>query len=917
MSETTLTTATTPAPATTTNDQNQNSTPSKAPQKHTPMMQQYLRIKAEHPNQILLYRMGDFYELFFNDAIRAAQLLDITLTKRGQSAGKPIPMAGVPVHAIDNYLARLVRQGESVAICEQVGDPSTSKGPVERQVVRILTPGTLSEESLLDARHDNLMCAIKCIGPATRQSGTPSYRHSHSSDQKRFGFAILDISSGYFTCQEIEGHTNLMSELVRLNPAEIIVSEEWERNDLLAQWNSITTRPDWWFEHDSSYQILIKQFQTKDLAGFGCEKLPLAIAAAGALLNYCKETQRIATPHIRGIRTETQTDSIILDAATRLNLEITQNLQGGSENTLASVMDSTVTPMGGRLIRRWLHRPERSHQHLEQRQAAVQNFLDDYGYESCRDTLKSIGDMERILARVALKSARPRDLTRLRDSLQALPTLQQKLKDFHAPLITQLAEQCQAYPALSTLLANAIIDNPPMTIRDGGVIAPGYNAELDQYRNLSNDAEQFLADLETRERTTTGIAQLKVNYNRVHGYYIEISKAQAQEAPAHYIRRQTMKNAERFIIPELKAFEDEILSASGKALSQEKKLYDQLLEQLLETLEPLQRTAHAIASLDVLSGFAERAETLSYCKPTLTKSPGIDITQGRHPVVEQVDGVQFVANNLTLSDNRRMLIITGPNMGGKSTYMRQTALIALLAHTGSFIPAEAATIGPIDRIFTRIGSSDDLASGRSTFMVEMSETANILHNATDKSLVLMDEVGRGTSTFDGLSIAWACAEHLSLTVNAMTLFATHYFELTQLPDLHPRIRNIHLTANDHGDEILFLHDVHEGPASQSYGIHVAKLAGLPKDVIKSAQARLVSLEGTQTNTDTILQTNTTSSTENNEHATPKGPLQADLFSQNFAPHPAVLELEQLEPNQLSPIEALNLVFQLKALINDT
>ncbi len=804
-----------------------------------------------------------------------------------------------------------MRHGESVAICEQVGDPSTSKGPVERQVVRIVTPGTLSEESLLPSHQDNTLCAV--VRTHNRKNRSNSEKTFH------YGLATLDISSGYFTCQEVIGNPAFLSELERINPAELLISEEWAREPLLhglkERNTRITARADWGFEYESGYQTLLKQFETKDLAGFGCQSLTLATAAAGALLNYCKETQRAAIPHIRGIKTEAQDDSIILDAATRRNLEITYNLQGGSSNTLIEVLDSTITPMGARLIRRWLHRPERSHTLIQSRQNAVQALLSDYGFETCRDTLQPIGDIERILARIALKSARPRDLTRLKDALETLPDLSNKLNDINAPLIDHLATRCQPYPELCDLLSRALLDNPPMTIRDGGVIAPGYDAELDEYRRLSEDAGQFLIELEQQEREQTGIAQLKVGYNRVHGYYIEISKAHSEQAPDHYIRRQTLKNAERYVTPELKTFEERILSASGQALAREKKLYEALLERLITSLATLQATAAAIAELDVLCCFAERADTLEYCCPTLSETDGLSITQGRHSVVEQAADVQFVANDLNLQAERRMLIITGPNMGGKSTYMRQTALITLLAHTGSFVPATTATIGPIDRIFTRIGSSDDLAGGRSTFMVEMTETANILHNATRNSLILMDEIGRGTSTFDGLSIAWACAEALAENIQAYTLFATHYFELTHLPSQLSNVANVHLSAEDHGDDIVFLHGLSEGPASQSYGLQVAKLAGVPHSVIQSAQQRLALLEGdkqapSQAQPASNPQPSAIACREP-EEAPYAPPIQGDLFAQLYEPHPVIDQLTTLDPNELTAKQALDLLYELK------
>lgn len=902
---------------------------------HTPMMQQYFAQKKHHPHQLLFYRMGDFYELFYADAKKAAQLLDITLTKRGHSAGEPIPMAGIPAHSVEQYLAKLVRHGESVAICEQVGDPATSKGPVDRQVVRVVTPGTVSEEALLNTSRDNLLAALV-------------------QDGSRYGLATLDISSGGFSCQEFDDEDTLKSELARLKPAELLINETSQHQALLSDNYTLTERPAWTFDHASNHELLIKQFNTKDLQGFGCEQLILATTAAGSLLSYCHDTQRSAIPHIQHIRVESQQDSVLLDASTRRNLEITENLYGGTDNTLADLLDTCVTPMGNRLIRRWLHRPLRDLKTLSNRQTAIKTLLADYGFESCRDTLQHAGDIERIVSRIALSTARPRDLTRLRETLSLLPELTLKLADFAAPRITELSQFTQPYPELCDLLCRAIIDNPPMTIRDGGVIADGYDETLDEFRQLNSDANSFITQLEQKEREETGISQLKVGYNRVHGYFIEISKIHSDKAPDHYTRRQTLKNAERYITPELKQFEEKVLTAKSKALAREKQLYDALLKEILSSVSALQKTASALAELDVLNCFAERADTLEYSCPTLTNEPGIEIIKGRHSVVEQVPGVRFVPNDLTLNQTRAMLIITGPNMGGKSTYMRQTALITLLAYTGCFVPAESATIGPIDRIFTRIGSSDDLASGRSTFMVEMTETANILHNATQNSLILMDEIGRGTSTFDGLSIAWAVAEHLAKQTRAMTLFATHYFELTQLPEFAPSVANVHLSAKDHEDQIIFLHKILEGAASQSYGIQVAQLAGVPVNVIEQAKERLAQLEQkdlSHTNAEDQINTEKTQSNKmmpdeslpyenspcekvtsnatncfikepsaqpiSHAHASQENtePQQLDLFSGFYQPHPVIDTLKDLKPDTLTPLAALTLIYELQQKID--
>ncbi|MDO6562629.1 DNA mismatch repair protein MutS [Amphritea sp. 1_MG-2023] len=843
---------------------------------HTPMMQQYLKIKAEHPEQLVFYRMGDFYELFFDDAKKASQLLDISLTARGKSAGNPIPMAGIPYHSADGYIAKIVRAGESVAICEQVGDPATSKGPVERQVMRIVTPGTLSDEALLDERRDSLLIAI-------------------NTDQQRYGIAIVDISTGRFSLLEINGEEALHGELERIKPAEILFNDGYSLADQLQSYRGLRPQAPWNFEPETAQRLLCQQFQTKDLTGFGCDHLPVALGAAGCLLQYAKDTQRTALPHIRRLILEQRDESVILDAATRKNLEIDLNLAGGRDNTLASVIDKTATAMGSRMLRRWLNQPLRCRNTLQARQAALQWLISDYRFEKISPALRQIGDIERVLARIALRSARPRDLERLKNAFQVLPDIQDLLVSTQPARLKSLAETASTFPELCSLLNRAVVDNPPVVIRDGGVIAEGYDTELDELRSLSENAGSYLVQLETRERERTGIATLKVGYNRVHGYFIEIGKAQKAEVPADYIRRQTLKNAERYITPELKTFEDKALSAKSRALSREKSLYEALVETLAAQLAELQDSAAALAELDVLCNLAERADTLDYTAPTLTDVPQIQVIGGRHPVVEDVLESPFVANNLDLSPARQMLIITGPNMGGKSTYMRQAALITLLAHIGSYVPAQSATIGLVDRIFTRMGSSDDLAGGRSTFMVEMTETANILHNATEQSLVLMDEVGRGTSTFDGLSLAWSAAEYLANEVKAMTLFATHYFELTVLPELCQSVFNVHLTAMEHQDHIVFMHEVQQGPASQSYGLQVAQLAGVPSHVINRARDKLIQLE---------------EDTGQTEQRRQPPPVQDDLFVAP-RPHPALTQLQALEPDNLTPRQALELIYTLK------
>lgn len=847
---------------------------------HTPVMQQYLRIKAEYPDRLLFFRMGDFYELFYEDARKIARMLDITLTQRGQSAGEPIPMAGVPFHAAENYLARLVKLGESIVICEQVGDPATAKGPVERQVTRIITPGTVSDAALLEERRDTVITAI--------------YRqHEH------YGLAMLDITSGRFQILQTEGSEAVKSELERVKPAEILISEDFQQPNLLEGRTGIRRRPPWDFDLSVATRLLTQQLQTQDLSAFGCDDLPLAIIAAGCLMQYAKETQRTALPHINKLHVERREDSIILDAATRRNLELSINLAGGQDHTLAAVFDYTTTAMGSRLLRRWINRPLRDRSILQQRQHAIATLLDHNIDTDCQQALQQIGDIERIVARIALKSARPRDLVQLRTALAVLPSLRQSLQKFDSPLLQQLLAMIDEFPTLYTLLQRAIVDNPPVVIRDGGVIAKAYDAELDELRSLSENAGEYLVAMENRERDRTGISSLKIGYNRIHGYYIELSRSQAESIPADYIRRQTLKNAERYITPELKSFEDKALSSKSRALALEKALYEQLLETLVADLIPLQETAASLATLDVLCCLAERATTLQLTMPELTDDPGIYIEGGRHPVVEHVLDTPFVPNDTELTKERRMLLITGPNMGGKSTYMRQTALITLLAYIGSFVPAKRAVIGPIDRIFTRIGAADDLASGRSTFMVEMTETANILHNATENSLVLMDEIGRGTSTFDGLSLAFACAAYLAREIKAYTLFATHYFELTTLPETMPGIANIHLTAIEHDDKIIFLHAVKEGPANQSYGLQVAQLAGVPRAVIQQAKEKLGELEQ-----------HALHPTQNNSAS------QIDLFTET-AQHPAVEILAELKLDELNPKQALDMLYRLHALINSS
>lgn len=845
------------------------------------MMQQYLHIKSQHPNELVFYRMGDFYELFYDDARKAAKLLDVTLTARGKSNGEPIPMAGVPYHAAENYLAKLVKLGVSVAICEQIGDPATTKGPVERKVMRVVTPGTVSDEALMDAHRDNWLVAI-------------------CAREHRFGIASLDMGSGRFSVCEVVGEENLIAEIERLRPAELLAPDLLSLPPAINLRAGFRTRPEWEFDIDSGLRALCAHFETKDLDGFGCRGLTAALGAAGSLYGYAKETQRTELSHIAALVVENPDKTVSLDAATRRNLELDINLTGGEENTLFSVFNTSATAMGGRLLRRWLNSPLRDLPVLTGRQSAIDSLLHQYLFEQLQQQLKQIGDLERILGRIALRSARPRDLSRLLSSMALYPGIQTLLKSCESDKIRQLGIDIAEFPDLVSELDKALEENPPVVIRDGGVIAEGYDEELDELRGISTNAGEFLVKLETQERERTGLSTLKVGFNRVHGYYIEISKLQADQAPADYIRRQTLKNAERFITPELKSFEDKALSAKSRALSREKALYEALIEKLNEHLRALQVSAAAISELDVLNTLAERASQLKLVKPVFADEPGIHIEQGRHPVVEHVLDDPFIPNDLVLNNQQRMLIITGPNMGGKSTYMRQTALIVLLAQIGSYVPAQKCQLGLVDRIFTRIGSSDDLASGRSTFMVEMTETANILNNASANSLVLMDEIGRGTSTYDGLSLAWACVEHLALTLKAFTLFATHYFEITSLPDQLPGVKNVHLDATEHEDNIVFLHNIQAGPASKSYGLQVAKLAGIPAEVLKQAKNVLHRLESGKPDKQArpVAQT-----------ASP----QVDMFAQP-GPSPVEKKLQSISPDELSPRQALELLYTLKNMI---
>ncbi|HSS64206.1 MAG TPA: DNA mismatch repair protein MutS, partial [Gammaproteobacteria bacterium] len=814
--------------------------------------------------------------LFFDDARRAASLLDIALTRRGQSGGEPIPMAGVPVHTVESYLAKLLRQGESVAICEQIGDPAESRGPVERRVTRVVTPGTLTEEALLEERQQNLLCAV------------------HASDG-RFGLSALEISTGAYTCIELDGPEAVTSELERLQPAEVLLSEDAPALEGLERRPGVRRMPPWHFDTDAARRALCAQFGTRDLAAFGLESAHLAVGAAGCLLQYARDTQRASLPHIRSLRLERREDCIAMDAHTRRNLEIMRSMNGEPGTALVDILDHTTTAMGSRLLRRWLGAPLRKRENLILRHHCVGALLDSARQSDLGALLRQIGDLERILSRVALRSARPRDLDQLRTALKVLPEIRRFAGELDTPLMVDILERAPEFPSIRSLLERAIVETPPVLIRDGGVIADGYDAELDELRGLSTDADAFLDDLEKRERERTGISALKVGYNRVHGYYIEFGRSHAERAPADYVRRQTLKGAERYVTQELKAFEDKVLSARERALAKEKALYERLLDAIGESLVELQRAAGALAELDVLASFAERAEALDYRKPDLDDEPGIHIVAGRHPVVEHFLDEPFIPNDLKLDPSLRMLIVTGPNMGGKSTFMRQTALIVLLAHIGSYVPAEYARIGPVDRIFTRIGAGDDLAGGRSTFMLEMSETAHILHNATAQSLVLIDEIGRGTSTYDGLSLAWACAAHLAQEVRAFTLFATHYFELTELPSQFDAMDNVHLEVREHGHRIVFLHQVLPGPANRSYGLQVAALAGVPQQVLARARGILEQLE---------LKPRATGLTGDEG--------QIDLFAESTGAGSFAPLLEDVDPDALSPREALDLVYRLKS-----
>jgi len=836
----------------------------------TPVMRQFCAIKAQHPDHLLFYRMGDFYELFFEDARRAAALLDIALTARGQAGGEPIPMAGVPAHAADSYLARLLRLGESVVVCEQIGDPKTARGPVERRVTRILTPGTVTDDALLPERQDKLLAALK-VGA------------------DRLGLAVIDVAAGDFWVREFTDSHGLADELARLAPAEILLEEG---AGAPAPGVEGQPRPAWHFDPQGGARRLCEQLGVADLRGFGCADMAPAIGAAGAILHYLDETLRSRPAHVQRLRTEHDGACIAIDAASRRNLEINASLDADSGHCLVNLMDVTCTAMGSRLLRRWLNAPLRDHGAIRARHQAVAGLVGTVGLDQIRETLRGVGDMERILARIALRSARPRDFAQLRNALQRLPALAGACAERGEPLLAEIAGALSGLEDAAELLGRAVVESPPATMREGGLFAAGYDARLDELRSLQRDGSGFLAELETRERERTGIANLKVGYNRVHGYYIELGRSRSEHVPEDYVRRQTLKNAERFVTADLKRFEQQVLKANEDALARERELLEELLDRLAERLPALQAAARAAARLDCLACFAERAEALGMVAPELSGEPGLDIGEGRHPVVENAVPERFVPNDLSLGETRRMLVITGPNMGGKSTYMRQVALICLLAHAGSYVPAARARLGPIDRVFTRIGAADDLAGGRSTFMVEMSETANILHNATAESLVLLDEIGRGTSTYDGLAIAWATARHLSLHNRAYTLFATHFFELTSLAEALPATANVHCAVAETGAAIVFLHSIREGPANRSYGLHVAALAGLPPAVLAAAREQLERLEA------------------GGALPQPAEPVQPGLFEPQRSPVEEALA--GVDPDALSPREALELVYRLRA-----
>lgn len=866
---------------------------------HTPMMQQYLRVKMEHPHSLMFYRMGDFYELFFDDAHKAAKLLGITLTHRGKTSGKPIPMAGVPYHAAEGYLARLVKKGETVVICEQIGEV-TGKGPVERGVVRIITPGTLTDDALLNSHQSSNLVSL-CL------------------QQNQIGIALLDLSAGIFKVQQMDYlPEQLAIELSRLMPSEIVVDEDIVDPNIIEQVKKqldcpVTKRPNVDFNLNNAQKTLCDQFAVSSLSGFGIDHLPLAKAAAAALIHYAKETQKTALPHIRSIQLEQSSDFIALDPVTRRNLELVEPLfEHGT--SLFQLINDCQTAMGSRLLSRTLMQPLRDTALLDARLDAIQALIQGYHESPVRLVLKEISDIERVLSRVALGSARPRDLVQLRQACAQIPYLRHALQPIvsaqQSQLIQNLNEELGDFHGLHQRLMQAIVENPPVLLRDGNVIAEGFDSELDELRKIRDHAGQFLIDLEVKERQESGIPTLKIGYNRVSGYYIELTRAQAEQAPEHYIRRQTLKNAERYITPELKSFEDKVLSSESRALAREKMLFEMLLDELRQDIAQLQMMSSAIAQIDLLANFAHQARLRNWARPEYSPEIGIKITAGRHPVVEALNKTAFTPNDTLLDYNHRLAIITGPNMGGKSTYMRQTALIALLGYCGSYVPAQAAVLGPIDRVFTRIGSADDLSTGKSTFMVEMTETSQILHHATSQSLVLMDEVGRGTSTYDGLSLAWACVLDLSKRIKCLCLFATHYFELTELSK-ESGVDNYHVTAKEMNGNLILLHKVQHGPASQSHGLQVAKLAGIPANVIKEAQNRLRILEKQQLK-------NVNLAVQDDLFAPATSLAEAEIIERVIEvekPSPALDLLRSLDVDNLTPRQALDQLYALKEQLN--
>ena len=847
----------------------------------TPMMQQYLRIKRDYPDTLLFYRMGDFYELFYEDAEKASQLLGITLTSRSKSSPNPIKMAGVPFHSINQYIRKLISFSLPVAICEQVGDPAKSKGPVERKVTRVITPGTLTDEDLLDERSDSLLCAVARI-------------------DSQWILAMLDVASGRFSAREMPTKDAVRSEINRIKPAEILLSEVAQEKDRL-QFKNVQEVPHWYFNLNRSLALLQKQFKVRNLSAFECEQHPQAAATAGALLQYALDVWGQELPHIHGLKIEQPDEYVLIDSHSWRNLEIETTLLGDTAHSLLTLFDRCATTMGSRQLRRWFRYPVRDHGEIQRRHRIVEHYLDATDARSIAATLRKIGDIERIASRIATRTAKPIDLVRLKDALQLIPGLIEQSKTTTCPEMDELCQRLDALPEMTTLLDQAVLAEPSSTLRDGGVIQFGYDSLLDELTQLRNDSGQALLELEAREKQRTGIKNLKVHYNRVHGYYIEVSRLLTDKIPDDYVRRQTLKASERYITPELQNFESRILSAKEQALAREKELYDALIEKLQPFVLPVQTTAQALSEYDVLCNFSLLSQAHNLNRPTFVEQPGIHIENGRHPLVETMLEKPFVPNGVALDQDNRLILITGPNMGGKSTYMRQTALIVLLGHTGSFVPASSATIGPIDRIFTRIGASDDLVAGNSTFMVEMTEMATILHSATENSLVLVDEIGRGTSTYDGLSLAWACATSLLDDVRALTMFSTHYFEITALANEMQGARNVHLDAVEHKGDIVFMYDVKEGAADQSYGIEVARLAGIPKDVIKEAKKRLEQLSNAQTARDPLRI---------------QGAVQTSIFNDLTQPPSPVLErLEQIEPDDLSPREALKLMYELKDLDN--